>query len=89
MITYLSITKAREQLPAISDRLTAEPGTVAVTRRGALALAILPWELYESIEETLEIMSDPEGLAALRQSIQQADGGETVAWDELKAEFLP
>jgi PHD/YefM family antitoxin component YafN of YafNO toxin-antitoxin module len=38
---------------------------------------------YESIQETLEIMSDPELMAALRQGIEQASTGQTIAWDQI------
>ena len=58
-----------------------------MTRRGEPVLAILPWELYESIVETLEILSDEEMMAALRQSIKEASEGQTVSWDRAKQEL--
>ena len=52
----ISITEARQEITALPERLAKEPGAVAVTRRGKPVLAIMPWDLYESIIETLEIL---------------------------------
>ena len=87
MPTYLSITRAREELSSLPDRLAREPGAVAVTRRGEPVLAILPWELYEALEETLEILADKELMGALRRSRMEAEDGEADPWDEVKAEL--
>jgi antitoxin YefM len=50
-------------------------------------LAILPWELYESIVETLEILGDEEQMAELRQSIQEAAEGKGESWEAVKKEL--
>jgi PHD/YefM family antitoxin component YafN of YafNO toxin-antitoxin module len=38
-------------------------------------LAVLPWEFYESIIETLDIFGDPEMVKALRASLDDRDRG--------------
>ena len=83
----IPIIKARDRLTSLPEELTEEPGAIAVTRRGEPVLAILPWELYESIVETLEILSDEEMMAALRQSIKEASEGQAVPWDRAKQEL--
>jgi len=80
----ISITEARQEITALPERLAKEPGAVAVTRRGKPVLAIMPWELYESIIETLEILSDEEQMKALRKSIDEARQGKLVPWDTVK-----
>ena len=60
---------------------------MVVTRRRKPVLAILPWELYEGLLETLEIMADPELMAELRKSLEQADRGETIPWEQIEAEL--
>ena len=47
-------------------------------------LAILPWEFYESIVETLEILSDPEMASALRESVEDIKRGRMVSHVEAK-----
>jgi PHD/YefM family antitoxin component YafN of YafNO toxin-antitoxin module len=85
----LSITEAREQLTRLPERFAEHPelGAVALTRRGEPVMAIMPWELYEAITETLEILGDAEQTALLRQSIEDLAAGRTRAWDDIKAEL--
>ena len=89
MVETLSIGQARERLTRLPEQL-AEAGNlhaVMVTRHGKPVLAVLPWELYESIVETLEVLSDREQMTALRESIAELARGETVAWEEVKGEL--
>ena len=80
----MPITEARHELTSLPERLANEPGAIAVTRRGKPVLAIMPWELYESIVETLEIMGDEELMAAIRDGIKAVERGETVPWEEAR-----
>ncbi len=85
----LSIAQAREQLTRLPEQFAREDDlrAVTVTRHGKPVLAVLPWELYEAIVETLDIMADREQLAALRQGVRDLARGETVDWVEAKAEL--
>ncbi len=58
----LAMAEARKQLPKLADALEKHPeiGAIKITRRGKPVLAVLSWDLYESVIETMEIMSDPE-----------------------------
>ena len=80
----LPITEAREELTALSDRLPQTHETVTVTRRGKPVLAILPWEEYEALMETLEIMTDERLMADLRQSLKEAKAGKLIPWEQAK-----
>jgi antitoxin YefM len=85
--SQMPIIKARDRLTSLPEELAEDPGAIAVTRRGEPVLAILPWDLYESIMETLEILGDEELMAALRQSIKEASEGKAVPWDRAKREL--
>jgi PHD/YefM family antitoxin component YafN of YafNO toxin-antitoxin module len=87
MMRELSIAKARDQLTTLPERLTEKPGALAVTRHGKPVLAVMPWELYESIIETLEIMGDQELMASLRLAIQEVADGKTIPWEQVKREL--
>lgn len=87
MINDIPITEARQELTSLPERLAKEPGAVAVTRRGKPVLAVMPWELYESIIETLEIMADEELMAALRKGIKEVSEGKVVPWEAVKEEL--
>lgn len=89
MTRSIPIIEARNQLTSLPEQLEQEPdvGAIAITRRGKPVLALMSWNLYESIVETLEIMGDTELMAALRQSIKEVHEGKTVAWETVKAEL--
>lgn len=89
MTLTMPIIKARNKLTSLPEELEQTPGTVEVTRRGEPVLAILPWNLYQSLIETLEILSDQDLMAQLRQSIKEADEERTVPWEQLKQELEP
>lgn len=87
MSLSIPIIKARDKLTSFPEQLEREPGAVTVTRHGEPVLAILPWNLYESIVETLEVLSDPDLMVALRQGIKEADEGKAVSWERAKKEL--
>ncbi|MGH9839340.1 MAG: type II toxin-antitoxin system Phd/YefM family antitoxin [Blastocatellia bacterium] len=87
MLVSIPIIKARQKLTSLPEELALEPGAVAVTRRGEPVLAILPWNLYKSLVETLEILGDGELMAALRQGIREADEGKAISWDQARKEL--
>lgn len=86
--TY-SIMEARQNLTKFPDDFEKHPekGAVTVTRRGKPVLAVLSWDLYESIQETLEVLSDPEMMAALKESLQDLKKGKFVSWNKAKKEL--
>jgi antitoxin YefM len=84
--TY-SISEIREEITRLPEQFEQEPGAVMVTRHGKPLMAILPWELYESMMETLEIMGDAELMAAFRQGIQEMAEGKGRPWEDVKKEL--
>ena len=74
-------------LTQLPELLADENRAVALTRRGKPALAVMPWELFQSVIETLEIMGDAEMMDALRQGIRDAQEGNLVSLDQAKAEL--
>jgi antitoxin YefM len=87
MLKDIPITEARHEITSLPKRLAEEPGAVAVTRRGKPVLAIMPWDLYESIVETLEIMGDQNLMASLRQGIRDVAEGRTYSMEEIEREI--
>ena len=84
--TY-SISEIREQITRLPEQFEKEPEAVTVTRHGKPVMAILPWELYESIMETLEIMGDAELMAAFRQGVKELAEGKGRPWEDVKKEL--
>ncbi len=69
----LSMVEARKRLTALPEEFERERDldVVTITRRGKPVLALMPWDLYETITETLEILGDVELVSELRESIAE------------------
>ncbi|MBI4597358.1 MAG: type II toxin-antitoxin system Phd/YefM family antitoxin [Candidatus Omnitrophica bacterium] len=80
----MPMTEARAVLTSLPDTLSHSHETVAVTRRGKPVLAILPWEEYEALVETLEVMADEQLMASVRQGIRDIKQGKLIPWDAVK-----
>lgn len=85
-MTQLTISEARKELLDLPEKLARVPErAVTITRRGQPVLAVMPWELYESIIETLDILSEPDLVSALRMSIEDVKAGRLVSHEEVGA----
>jgi PHD/YefM family antitoxin component YafN of YafNO toxin-antitoxin module len=73
MPNYLTITEAQQQ-PELSDKWTVEPAII--TKDGKPVMIAMSLQQFESLLETVEILSDQELVAQLREGIRQADAGE-------------
>jgi PHD/YefM family antitoxin component YafN of YafNO toxin-antitoxin module len=89
MTKTLSITQVRSQLLQLAEELNRPTGAnaVTVTKRGKPVLAVMPWEFYESLVETLEILGDDALMRALRRSVKEAQAGKTVPWQKVKQDL--
>jgi len=84
----MSISDARKQLGNLRTEMSANPRCIPLTWYGKPAMALMPWEFYESMVATMEIMADPELSGKLRQSIKEIKEGQpTITVDELRAEL--
>jgi PHD/YefM family antitoxin component YafN of YafNO toxin-antitoxin module len=85
MRKYLTITEAQQQLPKWPEDLASEPAII--TKDGKPAIIALSFKQFESLLETIEILSDREFMTQLRCGIQQAQRGETIDLQQLKADL--
>jgi len=83
MLRTMRITDTREKLTSLHDDLSSNE-TVAVTNRGEKILAIMRWEKYEAIRETLAIMGNRRLMQKLRQSIREAEAGKLIPLEEVE-----
>ena len=83
-VTEMPLMTMRQRLTEINRELQKSPETVIrVTHRGKPALAVMSAELYDGIVETLDVMSDPEAVEALRGSLADLEGGKVRSLDEV------
>jgi prevent-host-death family protein len=85
----LSITEARDQLMRLSDEMARGQGldAVTITKHGRPVMAVLPYEAYEALVETLSILSDPELAEALRRSVADISAGRVQDLDDVFVEL--
>jgi prevent-host-death family protein len=83
----LTITEARDELTSLPEQLEREPGAVIVTRRGRPALAVLPWETYAALVETLDILGDRKQMASLRRALKDIERGRVEPLAKVKRDL--
>ena len=72
----IPITKARNRFMKLPDE-AAKHEVLAVTRRNEEVMAVMSWELYEGLLETLEIVSDDTLMKQLRKGLDDVKAGRT------------
>ena len=89
MTKSMGMIDARKRLTSLPEEFahTPELGAVAVTRRGKPVLAVLSWDLYESLLETMEVMGDPELMKALRRGAQDIAAGRLATSGEVRRDL--
>ncbi|MFH0800029.1 MAG: type II toxin-antitoxin system Phd/YefM family antitoxin [Pseudomonadota bacterium] len=76
MTKTMSITEARKALMDLPDEMeNKDLDAIEVTRWGRKVLAIVPWEEYESIAETKEILKDKVAMKGIRSGLKEAGQG--------------
>jgi PHD/YefM family antitoxin component YafN of YafNO toxin-antitoxin module len=61
--------------------------TNLITKHGKPVIVALSYDQFESLLETLEILSNREFATKLQESIAQGEQGETIRWEEAKAKL--
>ena len=77
----LTITEARNKFMKLPDE-TADNQIIAVTRRNKEIMALMSWELYEGLLETMEILADPELMGNIKKGIEEIKSGKTYTIEE-------
>ena len=90
MAETLSLAAVKDRFSEIVDRVNKQHDRVIVTRNGVPAVVVVSVEELESLEETLEILSDGDTVAALRESDQQIAEGldEVITEDNARARWI-
>ena len=83
----MSLTQARAKLMQLPDELEAQRRALTLTRRGQPVMAVVPWELWDAIIETIEILEDTEMMEALRESIKDIKEGRTIPAEKVFADL--
>jgi prevent-host-death family protein len=90
MVDTLSLAAVKDRFSEIVERVNKQHDRVIVTRNGVPVVVVVSVEELESLEETLEVLSDRDTVAALRESEQQIAKGldEVITEDNARARWI-
>ncbi len=87
MAKTVPFTEARSRLSELVDEVEARHEHLVITRNGRPAAVVLSADEYEALEETLEILEDPETLGALGESEKDVRSGRVFSLSEVKRDL--
>jgi antitoxin YefM len=87
MAKYVPVREFRSRLSELLDEVADRRDHILVTRNGRPAAALVPIDEYEALEETAEILSNPDAIAAIEAGLADLNRGDTVTLDALRVEL--
>lgn len=87
MIKTLPITKARNELPRLVENAKRRLDEYVITVNGSPAAVIVSVDEYDSLKETLEIMSDKKLMKEIKQAEKDVAAGRVYDWEDVKKEL--
>ena len=79
--TTAALSEARERLSEIVDEVAMTGGEFLITKHGRPMAVLLASDEYESLIETLNILSDSDAMAAIREAEDDLASGELINLD--------
>ena len=91
MAKILPISEVKARLPELVTGVEEREEQVVVTRNGRPAAMLVSYAEYEGLKETLDVLSDPELMKQIRQSLASIAAGEKwLTFEEVFGEpFAP
>lgn len=83
MARTVPFTEARAALSDLLDLVEREQEHVVITRKGKPVAIVMSVDEWESWEETVDVLSDPEAMEALRLSEQDVKAGRLYTLEEV------
>lgn len=74
----MALGEVKNRLSEIVERVERVHGRVVITKHGQPSAVILSIEDLESLEDTLDILSDPKAMADIRKARKEIESGKVV-----------
>jgi len=84
---FLTVTEAKKSFCELVRETDETFDRVIITRGGHPAAVLLAYDDYGGMQETIEIMSDPELVRKIREGEEDIRAGRTVSLEELDREL--
>ncbi|TCU18517.1 type II toxin-antitoxin system Phd/YefM family antitoxin [Rhizobium laguerreae] len=80
-MAHVRLTEFRQNIATYFDQVLSSRAPLLVTRQGSEAMVLVAEGEYESMQETLHLLSTPANSARLRESLGQLREGQVVESD--------
>lgn len=87
MTTTLPISEVRSKLAKLVDLANSLSQKTYITVKGKVKAALISAEDLESMEETLDVLSNKEEVEAIEKGIQDIKKGNLISWEEIKKDM--
>lgn len=87
MTKTLPITEFRNNLPSLVENARRKLDEYIITVNGKPSAILVSLEEYESLQETLEIMSDKKLMRDIKEAEEDIKAGRVYDWEEVKKEL--
>jgi len=84
-MTTVPLATVRNQLSAVVDDVARTHDTVTITRNGVPAVVVVSVDDYESVMETLALVTNPEDRARIDEAEQSVAEGDVASGDEMSS----
>jgi prevent-host-death family protein len=87
-MTTLPLADARARLSKLVESAVSTHERFEVTRNGDRVAVLLSADDYDALLETIDILSHPDEVAALRRALDELESGDVVTEDEMRAAMV-
>ena len=84
MVNTVTLKNLRPELPEVVDLIDSKLDRYIITKHGRPVVVMLSVDDYESMLETIDILSDKQAVARIKKSKQEIREGKTVSWKKLR-----
>ena len=88
MPDVLPLAEVKAKFSEMVDRVEQQHDRITVTRHGRPAAVLMSADDLASLEDTLDLLSDPNALADIAQSRRDVEAGSVVSPAQLRAKYL-
>ncbi len=87
MVNTVTLKELRPQLPQVINSIDGKLDRYIITKRGKPVVVMMSIDDYESLLETIDILSDKEVMTRIKQATKEIKEGKTVSWDKVRKDI--
>lgn len=84
---FLTVTEAKKSLCELVREVDERFDRIIITRAGHPAAVLIAYDDYAGLEETIDIMSDPDLVKQIREGLEDIRAGRTVSLEDFDKEL--